>query len=252
MSERPHLSIVVPAFNEEAVIGHFIESVKTEIARMEMTWEIVVADDGSQDRTGAIVREVARQDARVRLLALAHRGKGAALRDGIRAARGSWVFMADADLSMPWDNLPRFLDPATRDGGPHVVIGSREAIGAERTGDSLGRRASGRVFNAMVRLIALPGLQDTQCGYKLLSAEAATALGPHLTIDGFAFDVELLVLARLAGFHILEVGITCRSRHDSRVRVGAAVAAFFDILRVEWNSRRGRYAALSAAAPARD
>jgi dolichyl-phosphate beta-glucosyltransferase len=129
------------------------------------------------------------------------------------------------------------------------VIGSREAPGAERTGEAWRRRVTGRVFNALVRLIAVPEIQDSQCGYKLLSADAVAALLPHLTIDGFAFDVELLFLARLAGFEILEVGITCHCRHDSRVRFGPGTAAVVDILRVNVNARRGRYAALMPAAP---
>ena len=108
--------------------------------------------------------------------------------------------MADADLSMPWDNLSRFLDAAAQRDAPQIVIGSREAPGAERTGEAWSRRVSGRVFNALVRLFAVPGIADSQCGYKMLSADAVAALAPHLTLDGFAFDVELLYLARLAGF----------------------------------------------------
>ena len=249
MSERPLLSIVVPAFNEEAVIGRFIESVHVDVTRLGISWEVIIVDDGSADETAAIARNAARADDRIRLVEIVHRGKGAAIRRGFQAARGRWVFMADADLSMPWDNLPRFLDPVSHQPSPQIVIGSREAPGARRTGEALRRRVSGRVFNALVRLIAVPGIQDSQCGYKLLSAEAVAALSPHLTIDGFAFDVEMLVLARLAGLDILEVGITCHCRHDSRVRFGPGAAAVVDLLRVNLNARRGRYAALVPAAP---
>lgn len=248
MTACPELSIVVPAYNEEAVIGRLIESVQHEVTAQGASWELVVVDDGSADQTVSVVAAAAAADARVRLVQGDHRGKGAALRHGIAAARGRWVFMADADLSMPWDNLPRFIGHARR-GHADVVIGSREAAGARRAGEALGRRVSGRVFNALVRLIALPGLQDTQCGYKLLSDKAARTLIPHLTIDGFAFDVELLVLARLAGFEIAEVGITCNCRHDSRVRVGAAIGACADILRVKRNTRRGTYASLVTNTP---
>ena len=248
MTPRPELSIVVPAYNEEAVIGQLVASVQAEVPAHAADWELLVVDDGSADRTAAVVAERAASDPRVRLVPGAHKGKGAALRQGMMAARGRWIFMADADLSMPWDNLPRFLAHA-RQGAADVVIGSREARGAVRTGEALGRRLSGRVFNALVRFVALPGLQDTQCGYKLLSEKAARTLVPHLTIDGFAFDVELLVLARLAGFEIAEVGITCNCRHDSRVRVGAAMSAFADILTVKRNTRRGTYASLATNAP---
>src|SRR5882762_2219342 len=184
--DRPFLSIVVPAFNEQAVICRFIDSVRAEVDRQGLSWEAIVVDDGSADDTARIVRDAAKADARVRLVEAPHRGKGAAVREGFLAARGEWVLMADADLSMPWDNLHRFLDVAAEDPAPQVIIGSREAPGAQRTGEAWSRRVSGRVFNALVRLVAVRGIHDTQCGYKLLSAEAVAALAPHLTIDGFA------------------------------------------------------------------
>ena len=163
-----------------------------------------------------------------------------ARRQGLVAAHGQWVLMADADLSMPRDDLPRFLDAACEHDGPQVIIGSREAPGAERIGESRGRRVSGRIFNALVRMFAVPGIRDSQCGYKMLSAEAVATLAPHLTIDGFAFDVELLYLARLAGFRIREVGITCHCRQDSRVRIRAGIASVLDVLRIRLEGAAAR------------
>ena len=249
MTGRPFLSIVVPAYNEEAVIGRFIESVHADVDRPGLTWEAIIVDDGSADRTVRIVRDAAKADDRIRLVEGAHRGKGAAVRQGFLAARGQWVLMADADLSMPWDNLSRFLAiAAPRQGSgqadgdaPEIIIGSREAPGAQRTGESWSRRVSGRVFNTLVRLFAVPGIRDSQCGYKMLSADAVAALAPHLTIDGFAFDVELLYLARLAGFRIREVGITCYCRQDSRVRVRAGIASVVDVLRLRMKVRPTSY-----------
>jgi dolichyl-phosphate beta-glucosyltransferase len=267
---RPFLSIVVPAYNEEVVIGRFIASVHADVDGLARSWEAIIVDDGSADRTVNIVREAAETDGRIRLIAAPHRGKGAALRQGFLAARGHWVLMADADLSMPWDNLARFLDVVGEGDLPEIVIGSREAPGAQRTGEAWSRRVSGRVFNALVRTFALPGIADSQCGYKMLRADAVAALAPHLTIDGFAFDVELLYLARLAGFRIREVGITCHCRHDSRVRVRAGVASVLDVLRVRmkarpviggpdkarppisYNGRRGRPASASSLDRRRD
>ena len=237
MSERPFLSIVVPAYNEQAVIGRFIDSVRGELRPRDMTWEAIVIDDGSVDETVKIVRDTAATDDRIRLIAAPHRGKGAAVRQGFLAARGEWVLMADADLSMPWDNLPRLLAAAAERDAPDVVIGSREAPGAQRTGEGLLRRVIGRVFNGLVRVVAVPGIRDSQCGYKLLSADVVAALAPHLTLDGFAFDVELLYLARLTGFRIREVGITCHCRQDSRVRIRAGVLSFVDVMRVRMRAR---------------
>jgi len=227
----------VPAYNEQAVIGRFIDSVQIDVARAGLTWEAIVVDDGSVDETARIVREAATRDERIRLVEAPHRGKGAAVRRGFLAARGEWVLMADADLSMPWDNLSRFLDLTHNRDAPQVIIGSREAPGAQRTGEAWSRRVSGRVFNALVRVFAVPGIRDSQCGYKMLSADAVAVLAPHLTVDGFALDVELLYLARLAGFRVREVGITCRCRQDSRVRVRAGMASVLDVLRVRLKPR---------------
>jgi glycosyltransferase involved in cell wall biosynthesis len=233
----PFLSIVVPAYNEQSVIRRLIDSVRSELSRCSFDWEAIVVDDGSLDDTARIVRETSAADDRIRLVEAPHRGKGAALRQGFAAARGAWVLMADADLSMPWDNLPRFLAAAGEPCSPHIIIGSREAPGAQRTGETWRRRLSGRVFNAVVRLFAVPGIRDSQCGYKMLSAQAVAALAPHLTLDGFAFDVEMLYLARLAGFRIREVGIVCHCRHDSRVRVKAGMMSFVDVVRVRLKPR---------------
>ena len=230
------LSIVVPAYNEQEVIGRLIDSVRRDVTLAGLTWEAIIVDDGSVDGTAARAREAANGDDRIRIVEAPHRGKGAAVRQGFVAARGEWVLMADADLSMPWDNLSRFLD-RTQDRDAQIIIGSREAPGAQRSGEAWSRRLSGRIFNALVRVFAVPGIRDSQCGYKMLSADAVAALTPHLTVDGFAFDVELLYLARLAGFRIREAGITCHCRQDSRVRVRAGIASVVDVLRVRLKPR---------------
>ena len=237
---RPFLSIVVPAYNEQAMIGRFIDSVHRELPSFSVSWEAIIVDDGSADGTAAIVRDAARADERIRLIEAPHRGKGAAVRQGFLAARGQWVLMADADLSMPWSNLTRFLAAISERDAPQIVIGSREAPGARRTGEAWSRRISGRVFNAVVRVFAVPGIRDSQCGYKMLSADAVTALAPHLTIDGFAFDVQLLYLARLAGFRVRELGITCHCRQDSRVRMRAGIASVMDVMLVRMRGQARR------------
>jgi dolichyl-phosphate beta-glucosyltransferase len=237
----PDLSVVVPAYNEETAIGPCLDALRDHLDRLRLSWEVVVVDDGSSDGTGAVVAQHAAADPRVRLIRGGRAGKGGAIRRGALAARGAWMFMADADLAMPLDNLDRFLRSVSGVTAPHVVIGSREGPGAQRVGEHPARHAIGRIFNRWVRLLVLPGLVDTQCGFKLFSATAAEALFPRLTIDGFAFDVELLVLARRAGFQIQETGIVWRGRPDSRVAVGRGAAAFGDVLRIWWNARTGRY-----------
>jgi dolichyl-phosphate beta-glucosyltransferase len=230
----PFLSVIVPVLNEETCIVSFIERMRAELARLVPSWEIVVVDDGSTDRTRQIVDERAREDPRIRLLHMDHRGKGAAVKRGLLEARGTWRFMADADLAMPPDNLSRFLDAARGQPPPDLAIGSREAPGARRVDEPWPRHAIGRMFNWFVRCLAVPGIHDTQCGFKLLHADAVRRVVPHLTVDGFAFDVEMLLLARRAGLTVREVGITWFARGDSRVSLGRGAAAFVDILKIRW------------------
>lgn len=204
------------------------------------SWEILVADDGSADRTREVVSELAASDGRIRLLALPHRGKGEAVKRGLLEARGQWRFMADADLATPPDNLPRFLDLA-RDGKTALIIGSREAKGARRIDEPWIRHAIGRVFNWVVRAVIVSGISDTQCGFKLFSAEAVEAICPYLTVEGFAFDVEMLALADRAGLTIREVGVTWDGNQESRVAFGRGALAFVDVLRIRWRLWRGAY-----------
>jgi dolichyl-phosphate beta-glucosyltransferase len=229
----PVLSVIVPTFNEETRIAACVERLRAALPALAATWEIVVADDGSLDRTREIVAAIAAGEPRVRLITLPHRGKGSAVRHGLLAAQGEWRFIADADLAMTPDQVQRFLDCRDRTGAP-IVIGSREAAGSERVDEPLRRHLIGRGFNWLVRLVAVPGITDTQCGFKLLSAAAVQAICPLMSIDGFAFDVEMLALARRQGFDIREVGVTWRGDQESRVAFGRGAAAFLDVLRIAW------------------
>jgi hypothetical protein len=204
------------------------------------SWEIVVADDGSHDRTREVAAAAAAADDRIRLLELPHRGKGAAVRRGLLEAQGEWRYIADADLATPPEDLPLFLahiqDPATA-----LVIGSREAPGSRRLGEPWIRHWIGRFFNWFVRFLVVPGISDTQCGFKLFSARAVELICPYLTIQGFAFDVEVLALARRAGLSIREVGVTWDGNQESRVAFAGGAAAFIDVIRIRWRLWRGTY-----------
>ena len=243
---RPALSIVVPVLNEERCIGDFLQRVTEFLGSRERSWEVVVVDDGSTDGTVAAVAQWT-VDTRIRLLKESHRGKGAAVRRGMLAAAGSWRLMTDADLSVPPDEWGKFLDTAEA-GDAHVIVGSREAAGARRIGEPLARHLIGRVFNWVVQLAAVPGVDDTQCGFKLIRGDAADAIFPHVTTDGFAFDVELLFLARRAGYRIREVGVVWICRRDSRVRISRGAAAFLHVLNIPLKAWRGRYNSVRAGA----
>jgi dolichyl-phosphate beta-glucosyltransferase len=242
-------SVIIPAFNEEGTIARTLEQLASHLDGLALDWELIVVDDGSADQTAAIVEQAASANRRIRLVRGGRGGKGKAIQRGMLEARGAWRFMADADLAMPPDNLDRFLDVVTSPPAPHIVIGSREAAGSQRVGEHWLRHLIGRVFNAHVRIFALPGITDTQCGFKLFSAEAAETLFPRLTIPGFAFDVELLVLARRAGYEVREAGIIWHGRANSRVAVPRGAAAFFDVLRIRWNALTGRYGPRTSRPP---
>jgi len=235
------LTVVIPAFNEAGRIAETVDRVARELAAMAIAWELIVVNDGSTDETSAIARARAAVDPRVRVIDITHAGKGAAVRHGMLAARGAWCFLADADLSMPIDNLRRFYDPARGLPDVPIVIGSREAHGSRRFEEPLRRHLIGRAFNVTARLLVGLRIQDTQCGFKLFSGDAARALFAAQQLDGFSFDVEVLALARWAGFDVREVPIDWHYDRDSKVSWRAGAAAFADLVRIRWNLLRGVY-----------
>lgn len=239
------LSVIVPAYNESARIAHTISAVVSEIDRLGVEAEVIVVDDGSTDRTASIVADASRVDPRVKLVQSPHAGKGAAVRRGMLEATGAWRFLADADLSMPISEVRRFLpdaaSPASDATHADVLAGSREAAGATRIGEPWSRHAIGRVFNWLVKLIVLRGVDDTQCGFKLFSARAAETLFPLQRIDGFGFDVEILFLARRAGLVIREVPVTWKYGRETKVNLASGARGFLDLVTIRWNQLRGAY-----------
>src|SRR5262249_51771934 len=154
-------------------------------------------------------------DPRLCLVTVTHRGKGAAVARGMLRANGAIRMMCDADLSMPAREIPKLLAPIAA--GADVAIATREGAGARRIGEPYRRQLMGRGFNAMVRALAVPGLHDTQCGFKAFSADSAALLFGRTTIDGFGFDVEVLFIARQHGLRVAEVPIAWYYQASSRV-----------------------------------
>ena len=237
---QPFLSVVIPAYNEEGRIALTLETVTRYVQTQGYSWEIVVADDGSTDSTASLVEAAARESPKIRLVRLSHEGKGSAVRGGMLEARGEYRFLADADLSMPIEHLERLLPPHLTDFD--IAIGSREVPGARRFHEPTGRHLLGRVFNWMVRLLAVRGFSDTQCGFKCFTAGAAKAIFPLQRARGFGFDVEVLFLARKLGMRIVEVPIDWYYREGSKVKpLRDSFLMLGDILSVRWSNLRGMY-----------
>ena len=249
MTGRPMLSVVIPAYNEEALIASTLEQVRSQLDSMRITWEALVVNDGSRDSTAAIARSFERLEPRIRVVDLPHAGKGAAVRQGMLSARGEWRFIADVDLSMPIAHLEQFLEASSGPHGTPIVIASREAPGAHRVNEPASRHIIGRCFNLATRILLVRGISDTQCGFKLFSRAAAERLFRLQRLNGFGFDVEILALARRAGYEVRELPVEWHWAPHSKVTLLGGAAGFLDLLRIRWNLLRGVYGDVRPGSP---
>jgi dolichyl-phosphate beta-glucosyltransferase len=231
------LSIVIPAFNEEERLPASLGAISAYLAARPSAprVEVIVVDDGSDDATAARAEEAGRRyglDLRVLRLPR-NSGKGFAVRTGCLEAAGLSVLVTDADLSTPiyeWEKLAAADAP--------VAIGSRaldESLVKEE--QPFYRKAMGKLFNRLVRLVAVPGIHDTQCGFKLFSREAAREIFTRAKVDRFAYDVEALLLARQLGYGIAEVPVLWFNSSDSRVTLFGGAQAYWDVLRIRFRTK---------------
>ena len=243
-ADAPFLSVIIPAYNEETRIAESLRKVVAYLAAQSYTWEVAVVDDGSTDATASLVKAVAEEHPNVHLISVPHGGKGWAVNRGMLWTSGEYRFLCDADLSMPIEQLSRFLPP---DAPPFdIAVGSRETPGSRRIGEPSLRHIMGRVYNLLVRMLAVPGLSDTQCGFKCFRGQVAQGLFPVQRLFGFSFDVEILFLARKGRLRISEVPIDWYYRPESKVRAYRdSLAMSADILKIRWHCLRGRYKSLS-------
>lgn len=239
-ADAPLLSIVIPAYNEERRLPESLTKVADFIAQQSYPIEVVIVDNNSKDRTGEIAKEFARSFPYARALFEPRQGKGAAVRSGMLAGCGEFLLICDADFSMPVDEVTKFVPPAIN--GYHVAIASREVPGARRVGEPEYRHLMGRIFNFIVRLLAIPQIQDTQCGFKAFRRDVARDIFALQTIDGWGFDVEVLFIALKHGYSLVEVPITWYYRPQSRINpIRDSINMVFEVMKVRWNSWRGRY-----------
>jgi dolichyl-phosphate beta-glucosyltransferase len=226
------ISVVVPAYNEGRRLGASLDRIFAVLEQRHPEHEVIVVDDGSSDDTVAVARRHAGDRSALRIESYRpNRGKGYAVRHGLARARGEVVLFTDADLSTPIEELDKLLRAFTE--GADVVIGTRAHPDSDvRIRQPFYRDRAGKLFNRFVRTLLLPDLRDTQCGFKLFRRAAIGPLLAQLRVDRFAFDVELLYLARRAGLRIREVPVVWVNSPDSRVRLRYAAAAFWDVARI--------------------
>lgn len=235
---RCAVSVVIPAYNEAERLGSTLERAVEYLSQRGDPYEVLVVDDGSRDRTIAVAEGFADRGVRV-IRHERNRGKGAAVRSGIVASRGDEVLLSDADASTPIEELAK-LERSLAEAP--VVFGSRAVAGAEvRQHQPFYRELMGKTFNLIIRLLGVGGVSDTQCGFKLLAGDVARELGAELTVDGFAYDVELLWLARRRGYPVAEVGVVWVNSPDSRVDpIRSSLSMFRDVIRMRLRHSRGR------------
>ena len=247
----PSLSLVIPAYNEAPRITQTIAEAIPWLSDQPFSSELIVVDDESGDATAALAERALAGYARGRVIRIAHGGKAAAVRAGMLAATGDQIAFSDADLATPLEYLTVLR--AVLAEGCDIAIGSREGVGARRIGEPRYRHLMGRVFNGLVRLLLIPGVHDTQCGFKLFRAEVArdllrrsrlyrdggrTVSGPRVT----AFDVELLTIARMNGYRICSVPVIWNYGEGSKVRPARDTwHNVCDVLAVWMGVRRGHY-----------
>ena len=233
------LSVIIPAHNEENRLPNTLEQVLRFLEEQSFTSEVIVVENGSSDKTLEMAQKFAGEHENVRVIQ-SERGKGAAVKYGMLEAQGEYRFMCDADLSMPVEEITKFIPTTLED--PDIAIASREAKGAVRYNEPPYRHLGGRGINFLIQLFILPGLNDTQCGFKCFRADVAEKIFNLQTLQGWSFDIELLYIARRYGYRIQEIPI--HWYHDAETKVRAlpdAIRMFQDIFRIHANARRGAY-----------
>ncbi|MDO9546821.1 MAG: glycosyltransferase family 2 protein [Pelolinea sp.] len=238
--KKPFLSIIIPAFNEASRLPETLRKINAYLTAQDYSSEIIVVENGSSDGTYQIANDMQSEICCLTVLHEDRRGKGWAVRQGMFKARGDYRFICDADLSMPIEEIAKFMPPLEL--SAPIAIGSREALGAVRYDEPQYRHLIGRAFNWLVRILLIHELNDTQCGFKLFREDTVNAIFPLLTITGWTFDVEALFIAQKLGFKIVEIPIHWHHHPHSTVKVFRdSFRMGTDLLKIRFNDLRGKY-----------
>ena len=238
----PYLSVVIPAYNEEKRILPTLDRIRGYLELQVYFGDVIVVDDGSTDRTARLIEERAAAWPSLTLIRNGrNRGKGYSVRNGFESAKGQILLFSDADLSTPIEEIDKLL--AAIRSGADVAIGSRALEKSDvRIHQPWYRELMGKTFNRIVRCIAVPGIHDTQCGFKAFTRKAAEAIIGRQRLCGFSFDVEMLFIARRKGFSIREIPVVWMNEPNSRVRaIADSLKMLGDLIRIRWLHRNSRY-----------
>ena len=238
------LSVIIPAYDEEDRLPATLRETLAFLDASTLSYEVIVVDDGSVDRTAELVAEIAQSAPALRLIRLAENsGKGFAVRSGFINAAGDRLLFMDADGATALEEIVNFVNVMTETGAD-IIIGSRVHLPGSHTKVEAKwfRHVAGRIFHQFVKLYGVSGIRDTQCGFKLFTRDAALSIASRMRIDGYSFDVEMLLIAREMGYRIHEVSVNWTHQQDSKVNVvadGARMVA--DLMRVRRNAMTGVY-----------
>jgi dolichyl-phosphate beta-glucosyltransferase len=233
----PELSIVIPCYNEEQRLPRTIELIERYLAGKGVSYELILVDDGSSDGTRKLMDAAAERNPALRLEALPqNRGKGRALAEGVAAARGAEILVTDADLSTPIEELDKLRAELGKGAG--VAIASRALKGSRvEVSQPIYRELMGKAFNLLVQAVLLPGLWDTQCGFKLFRADVAHDAFAALTTDGFGYDPEVLYRAKKRGVRIAEVPVVWRNSAPTKVSpIKSSLDMFRHVVRIRFRA----------------
>ena len=244
LNDAVYLSVVIPAYNEQARIAETLLKVKAFLQAWPHRSEVVVVDDGSKDLTLEVVKTIdifgqvmhEQEDSTRITTDVTNHGKGEAVRRGLLLARGQYILFSDADLSTPIEEIEKLL--AALEAGADVAIGSRRLPTSEVDPQPFHRQIMGWVFSTLVRTLAVPGVRDSQCGFKCYRQAVARRLAAEQRMPGFSFDVEHLYLARRFGWRIDEVGVKWKDAPGTKVKpVRDSWRMLRDLFRIRWAHR---------------
>ena len=238
---KPHLTILVPCFNEASLIKESLTEISNFMSKKKYSWEIVVVDDGSRDSSVIKIQEL--KNPKIKLISYkVNRGKGGALKEGIKNSSGEFIIFMDADLSVPVETIDGFVSVLEKDLSD-VVIGTRKIKSAKvLVHQPWIRENLGKGFTFITRIITGVNVSDFTCGFKGFTNESAQKIFNHSLLSRWAYDAEILFLAKKYGFTISEIPVTWTNRKDTRVRLGnAVVTSLIDLIKLKLNDWSGKY-----------